>query len=543
MINLDTCRKAILLLVFLALSGPISAAHHEDSYGPQLGTVEMSVSCNNGATKLFQRGLALLHHMTYDGAQKAFSAASVADPDCAMSYWGQAMTVVHPLWSDPPSQEEFKAAKSWLDKAKKVSQKSALENSFIKALDYYFAEGQKASEKANLRRLAEGWGKVYKQFPNEPEALSFHALTQLAISNPSDKSYTIQKQAGALAEKVLGLSPNHPGGHHYVIHAYDYPALANQALEVARSYGKIAPDVPHALHMPSHIFTRLGLWPESIDMNRRSARAALKHSSGGVISLHYLHALDYLTYAHLQRGEYEDARKTMKKLNDLSLPAQTHVASAYTYAAVPARYALEQHHWGEAADLKERWPDTLNWNKFPAMEAITHFAKALGSANMGDRKAAEKAIDKLATLEKKTDKSSAYWAKQVKIQRLSALAWLQFNQGEQKKALKTMLQAAELEASTEKHPVTPGEILPAQELLADMYFALEDYQQAQIAYETTLMRSPNRFNSLYGAARSAQIQDDREGAKKHFRQLLTVTSQSADGQELDQARAYLGDDR
>lgn len=539
MTKFDTCSKAIVSLVFLAQSWFVSAAHHEESYGPQLGTVQMSISCNRGATQLFHRGLALLHHMTYDGAQKAFSAAAVSDPDCAMSYWGQAMTVIHPLWSDPPSKEEFNAAKSWLDKARKSSRMNAREKRFIEALGYYFAEGQDASEKDNLKKLAKGWGKVYQQFPNDPEAASFYALSWLATSNPSDKSYAVQKQAGAIAEKVLSLSPNHPGGHHYVIHAYDYPALANKALEVARSYGNIAPDVPHALHMPTHIFTRLGLWPESIDMNRRSARAALKHSTGGTISLHYLHALDYLAYAHLQRAEYGDARKTMKMLNDLSLPAQTHVASAYTYAAVPARYALEQHHWAEAAELTARWPDTLDWDRFPAMEAITHFAKALGAANIGESETANKAIDKLVVLEKKAAKSSEYWAKQVKIQRLSALAWLQFNQGKQKKALKTMIQAAELEASTEKHPVTPGEILPAQELLADMYFAAEDYRQAQVAYEAALKRSPNRFNSLYGAARSAQILNHREQARQHFRQLLTITSQSADAQALKQARAYL----
>ncbi len=528
-----------LLTSLLITSLSVRGEEYRDNYGDRLGQVHLTVSCQPEASALFQRGLALLHHMTYASSRAAFSAAAAADPDCAMARWGQAMTLIHPLWSDPPDAGEFEQAKRWLTEARNRGPLSEREEHYIAALESYFAPGRGSSEKDNLKGFAAGWERVYQRYPDDPEAAGFHALGLLAISPASDKNYSGQQKASAIAEKILTGYPDHPGAHHYLIHARDYPALAAGALKVARSYGTIAPEIPHALHMPTHIFTRLGLWPDSIDMNTRSAAAALKHPVAGRISLHYLHAIDYLAYAHLQRGENRLALAAQDKLRALTTPVQPHIASAYTFAAVPARYTLEQRLWREAARLPARAPESLDWDRFPAMEAITHFARALGAAHNGDFKASEQSLEKLKLLQRQTVQHSAYWAGQVEIQRLSAQAWLQYRRGEHSGALATMLEAAELESATEKHPVTPGEVLPAQELLADMYLSDGQYPLALTAYQKALERSPNRFNSLFGLARSAELMEDDQRARAAYRRFLAVTADSAEREEVLHARNYL----
>ena len=270
---------------------------YRDTYGDQLGTVKFPMSCSNTAKPQVERGLALLHHMTYEGSKAAFAAATRTDPDCAMGYWGQAMTYIHPLWSDAPSKQDFERGQALVGEARARGQKTDRENAYIAAVGAYYEKGWNKNEAANLQNFEAGWENVYRQFPEDIEAACFYALAHMATANPADKTYTKQKQAGTIAEKVLVKVSDHPGAHHYLIHAYDYTTLASKALDTARSYGQIAPDIPHALHMPTHIFTRVGLWPESIKMNKRSATAALKHPAGSEVSLHYPHALDYLVYA------------------------------------------------------------------------------------------------------------------------------------------------------------------------------------------------------------------------------------------------------
>jgi tetratricopeptide (TPR) repeat protein len=308
---------------------------------------------------------------------------------------------------------------------------------------------------------------------------------------------------------------------------------------VARSYGEIAPEIPHALHMPSHIFTRLGLWQESIVMNQRSAAAALEHPAGEKISLHYPHALDYLAYAYLQRAEDAKAKDVLNTVKSIEGTIQAHVATAYTFAAVPARFALERQQWAEAAALEPRAPSTYGWNTFPAMEAITHFARALGAARSGKAPVARQALDTLTALHQQAAETSAYWAKQIEIQRLAAQAWLTYQEGKPEEALHTMRQAAEMEAATEKHPVTPGEILPARELLADMLLARGIYEEAQTQYLAALERSPNRFNSLYGAGRAAELGGDGDKAALYYRKLVEVTAADAKRERLQQAKTFL----
>jgi tetratricopeptide (TPR) repeat protein len=515
------------------------AAMNDEDYGEHLGTVNFPVSCNEAARSHSERGLALLHNMTYEGAKAEFIEATVDDSDCAMAYWGQAMSFIHPLWSDPPNKAEFESGQNLLKEARTREKKTEWESAYIAAAESYFAEGRDGSEKVNLASYEKAWEKVYSQFPKDTEAACFYALAHMATADPSDKTYVKQKRAGTIAKKVLYQVPDHPGAHHYIIHAYDYPELAEKALAVARNYGKIAPSVPHALHMPTHIFTRYGIWRESITMNRRSADVALKHPVRGAISLHYTHALDYLAYAYLQRGEDEKAKEVLDIIMDIKEPVQVHVASAYTFAAVPARLALERQEWADAALLKPRLPANYPWDSFPAMEAITYFARALGAARSGKVQAAGKALDSLSALHNLSAKTSAYWTKQIEIMRLSAMSWLRYDEGAREKALEIMHRAAELEASTEKHPVTPGEVLPARELLGDMLLEMGRYKEAQEAYETALQRSPNRLNSLYGAGRAAELRGNKKNALFFYKKLVEITAEDSNRERLQQAKAFL----
>jgi len=538
------------LVFFGFFSGSTALAHDEGSgappsedpaavYGEQLGTVVVPMAVGEAATGQAQRGLALLHHMTYVGARAAFAAVSAADPESALGYWGEAMSYIHPLWSDPPGKDDFARGRALAAEAR-ARAKNEREKAYVAAVEAYYAPGRSPSEAANLAAFEQGWRRVYEQYPDDPEAACFYALAYMATASPSDKTYAKQKQSAEITKGVLRRIPDHPGAHHYTIHALDYPPLAAEALEVARSYGKIAPEVPHALHMPAHIFTRLGLWQESIEMNRRSADAARKHPADGKISLHYLHALDYLAYAYLQRGEDAKAQGVLSELTALKGPYQPHVASAYAFAAVPARIALERQQWATAAALKAQTPSDYPWGINPAMEAITYFARGLGAARSGDKEVAAQAVSKLAELEQQAGKTSAYWGKQIEIQRLSVAAWLEYLKEEKEAALETMRRAAAMEAATEKHPVTPGEVLPAQELLADMLLAMGRYPEALASYLEALERSPNRFNSLYGAGRSAELAGEKKMAALYYGRLVEIAAEDCELKRLQQAKAFLG---
>lgn len=536
--------KTIMMCAFVLALVACNASDDEqaDQFGSQLGNVQIAASCSKQANQHLQRGLALLHHMTYEGARAAFLSASDIDTECSLAYWGHAMTFIHPLWSDPPSEADFKQGQTLLEQARKHAKNNKHELAYIAAAEAYYLKGRNSNETANLASFAQAWEEVYRRFPSDIEAASFYALALMSTAEPTDKTFSRQKEAGAIVEKVLSQNPQHPGAHHYIVHAYDSPPLAEKALEVANRYGKIAPDIPHALHMPTHIFTRLGYWQESIDMNRRSAAAALEHPAGEQLSMHYLHALDYLAYAHLQRAEDAKALEVLRLVEQINGPVQPHVASAYALAAVPARVVLERQQWSDAAMLKLQQPANFLWAKFPAMEAIIHFARALGAARTGQVEIAAKSLDSLSALYDQTADTSAYWAKQIEIQRLSAQAWLIYEEGQQDEALEVMRMAAELESSTEKHPVTPGEVLPARELFADMLLEMGQYEEAQTEYETALARSPRRFNSLYGAGRAAELIGDKKKAAVYYGKLVQISG-DAERQRprLEQARAFLNE--
>lgn len=515
-------------------AAPVAAADEP------LGTVRFPVSCGEAAARHTERGLALLHHMTYEDARDAFAAAVEADPECAMGYWGQAMTFIHPLWSDPPTEEDFDHARALLEEAASRGEKADWESAYVEAAQAYFASGWDRDERDNLAAFKTGWERVHRDFPDDPEATSLYALSLLATADPADRTYAQQLEAGVLTEGVLERIPDHPAGHHYTIHAYDYPPLAAKALAVAQSYGHIAPEVPHALHMPSHIFTRLGLWPKVVEWNDRSAAAAYERPVGNDISMHYFHALDYVAYAHLQQGQDGAADEVRRRVMGFDGSAHVHLATAYTLAAVPARVAVERQRWDAAAALELGGPDTFPWASFPQAEAITQFARALGAARSGDTDAAQQVLERLAVLQEVTAATSTYWAEQIEIQSLIAEAWLLHAQGREPEALEQMQRAAEREAETDKHPVTPGEILPASELLGEMLLGAGRPDEALAAYERALERSPNRLNGLYGAGRAAEQAGDAAKARHYYTALVELT-ETADT-ELEprrHAEAYL----
>lgn len=506
------------------------------AYGSSLGSVEMPMECAGSASDLARSGLALLHHMTYEGSRDAFAEAREADPSCAMAYWGGAMTFIHPLWSDPPTEEAFAAGADLAAAGLALDGLSDVEQAYLSTVNAYYSVGKQTVELPNLTAFAEAWTSVHERFPDDPEAALFHAVTQISIADPSDRSYERQRYASGVARGVLERIPDHPGAHHYVIHANDYPSLADRAVPVARSYAEIAPAVPHALHMPAHIMTRLGYWPESVDLNTRSSEAALQHPSGDMVSPQYHHAVDYLVYARLQQGDDEAARAWVDTIASLEGPHTAHPAVAYAFAAVPARYALERQQWTEAASLTPRTPADFPWERYPAMDAIAYFARGLGAARSGDDEIARAAMGELAILRDRTAETAPYWSNQIEIQRLSIEAWIDYSGGRTEDAVAKMRRAAEMESATDKHPVTPGEVLPANELLGDMLLELGRYNEARAAYEQALERSPNRFNSLFGAGRASELAADDAQASTYYGRLVAMASTTSDRERLRLAR-------
>ncbi len=511
----------IALLAALSLASP-SVAHQ--THGPnELGKVDFPISCSPEAQSEFERGLALLHHMMYEQAEMVFTAVAEANPGCAMAHWGIAMTLFQPLWAGQPSPAILEKGWTAIEHARTLDP-GEREHAYIAAASAFYRDWQDASHGARLAAWAADQERVHRAYPDDPDALALHALAQLAVVPKDDKTFPGEQAAGALLEDLHARLPEHPAGFHYLIHAYDNPPLAERALEVARGYGQIAPDVPHALHMPSHIFVRLGLWEETIDWNKRSAAAAFRQPVDGATSTHYAHALDYLVYAHLQRGEEQIARSVIDSIHEPER-YQDNFVVAYNLAAAQARYPLEREQWAEAAALAPRLPASLSWDRFPATEAISHFARGLGAARSGDPATAQGAMTTLDALHQQLlDTGQAYWAVLVDSQRNTIAAWIAYAEDRPEAALERMRTAADLEDSVDKHPVTPGAVLPARELLGDMLVLLGQPVAAIEAYEASLTISPGRFRSLHGAARAAELAGDSETAKAYQARLEALTA-------------------
>jgi len=533
------------LSVWLMTSAlPALAMSKPQSSGPD-DRVRFPSQCATAASTALEKGVYQMHHMMYDMARGHFERAAEADPSCALAYWGQAMTLIHPLWPDRPTLEIIVKGRALSQQAVEIGGHDERETLYLATALAYFQNAEQMSEAERLTSFESAWATLHEDHPMDQEAKAFYALSQIATADPSDKTYAQRIAAGSRAEEVLKELPTHPGAQHYIIHAFDVPGLAERAFPVARRYGVIAPEVPHALHMMSHIFTRQGLWDESAEWNERSAVAALKVSQDqGAISLHYLHALDYLVYAYLQKGQDQKARQVNDTMATLTAPFGTtlRIAMAYAFAASPARIVLEKRDWESAATLQPMMPQAFPWEPTHApYVALTHFARGLGLAHLGEMEKAKGEVDRLNDLIAQTEPKSRFWATQIKIQRQSVEAWILFLSGDQQAGLAKMKDAADLEAITEKSPVTPGELVPASELLGDMFMVLEDYDQATTAYRTVLVRSPNRLNSLFGAAQALEKSGDEVAAKAYYGKIISMTDMASERPVIVYAREFISD--
>jgi tetratricopeptide (TPR) repeat protein len=525
-----------LAVLIGAVPGFAQETHpHKHELSEKLGRVNFATSCTKPAQEKFNRAVALLHSFWYDAAEKGFSEVATIDPKCGMGHWGVAMSWYHPVWQ-PPTKVELQNGIAAAEKASLVGASTSREKDYIAAIATFYKDSDKLDHRTRAVAYEKAMEQLHIRYPKDREAAVFYSLALLGTALPTDKTYANQKKAAGILNKVLAAEPNHPGVAHYIIHSFDYPALADLALAAARSYSKIAPDSPHALHMPSHIFIRLGLWPESIESNIASAAAGRKHAS----AKDEVHAMDYLAYAYLQTAQDGKA----KELND-AVYAMNKVDAqifqvGYALAAIPARYTLERRQWAEAAALKVP-VESFPWNKFAYAEAHVYFARSLGASRTGDQAAASAAIERLTAIQKSLAAAKEdYWATQVEIQRLGASAWLAHAEGKRDEALKLMRAAADLEDTTEKHPVTPGSILPARELLGELLMELREPQKALTEFEASLRVLPNRFNGLYGAAKAAESAGDRTKAASFYAKLAAV-GERGDGNrpELQAAKKFL----
>jgi tetratricopeptide (TPR) repeat protein len=530
----DAIRKLNLKRGDIALCGPAEK---------RFGTIQFKTSCSAATQNDFNLAIALLHSFEYDEAEKVFAKIIDKEPGCAMAYWGVAMCNYHQVWPSPPTPDELEKGHKAISIARHLTQKSKKETDYIDAMALFYKDWNTTDHRERSFNFRGAMEKMYKAYPGDKEVAIFYALILVGTADPTDKSYKDQKQAGDILAALYPEEPEHPGIVHYIIHTYDYPGLAAFALPAAQKYASIAPASAHAQHMPSHIFTRLGLWDESIRSNLSSVSAAKCYAENAKINGHWdeeLHGLDYLVYAWLQKGENDSARQVMNYLDTIRRVYPINFKNAYAFAAIPSRYFLENKLWREAAGIKLH-PDNFPWQKFPWQEAIVHFARLLGSAHLGNVDNAKTELQKLNDLQHAlVMQKDPYKANQVMIQVKTGEAWTLFAEKKFTEAMKAMRTAADMEDKTEKSPVTPGEVLPAKELLADMLLQLNKPAEALKEYEENLKNHPNRFNSLYYAGLAAERTNNLVKAGNYYGQLLTIASvPRSDRIELKKASVYL----
>jgi tetratricopeptide (TPR) repeat protein len=542
-------RPFLILAVLAALLARTAHAQedHQHSHGDteSLGKVNFPTSCHADAAADFTRAVALLHSFGYEESRRSFEAVAKKDPGCAMAYWGIAMTWYHPIWA-PPTPSDLSAGKTATGKAMELGGKTDRERGYIDAVKAFYRDSETVPHDPRAKAYENAMAELSRRLPDDHEATIFYALALLGTAPPSDTTYANQKKAAAILNGLLPLEPEHPGITHYMIHSFDYPALASDALPAARTYAKIAPDSPHALHMPSHIFTRLGLWPESIASNIDSAAAArslVARYHPGATSYDALHALDYLEYAYLQIGDQEHARKVLREAEAAKTFDSAQFQGGYALVAIPARWALERRDWKAAAVLEV--PDVpMPWDRFMYAPATTSFARALGSARTGQLDRARAAVAKLQEIQAGLAKSpipGPYdWAANVESLRLAAAAWVAYAQGKKDEALRLARAAAELDEKTGKHPVTPGAVLPPRELLADMLMESGKPAEALVEYEASLREAPGRFNSLAGGARAAELSKNPARARELYAKLIEQCVQGSPRPELAEAHRVVG---
>ncbi|HEX8293860.1 MAG TPA: hypothetical protein VF570_18995, partial [Pyrinomonadaceae bacterium] len=480
-------------------------------------------------------------------AEKAFAEVTAADPRCGMGHWGVAMSNYHPLWA-PPTAEELRKGALAAGRAGSAGARTRRERDYIAAVELFYRDFDRLGHRARADAYGEAMRRLYLRYPSDREAGVFYALTLIAKGAAAgDKTYASERQAARILSRVLAREPEHPGVTHYVIHSYDYPALARLALPAARGYAKIAPASAHARHMPSHIFTRLGLWQESIQSNldaRAAAEAfAVRNRMPGVWD-EQLHAMDYLAYAYLQGAQDKRAAGVLEEMKGIRRVDPPSFKVAYAFSAIPARYALERRRWDEAAGLPSPpgRMEAFPWGQFRWAEAQVRFARAVGAARSGDAASARREVEMLDDIRRAlAEAKGGYdWAKQVEIGRLVASGWLAHAEGRREESLRLMRAAADLDDATDKHPVTPGALLPAREQLGELLLELKEPAAALREFEASLRNAPERFNGLYGAARAAALAGDGKRAEGFYTRLVALCGHAdTERPELAEAKAFL----
>jgi hypothetical protein len=514
--------------ILLMLVAPLSTAQeYQHGAGEKLGAVHFATSCNDAAQTQINRAVALLHSFQFSGAIDGFNAALGDDATCAIAYWGIALSD----WSNPfaPGKKDtnqLQLGRQNAERGKQLGAKTERERAYVAAVGKLYGDFEDTPQQQRLFAYRDAMGEVAARYPEDQEAQIFYALALAVAEDPADKSYADRLKAGNILGKLFAEEPTHPGLAHYIIHTYDVPPLADRALVAAKRYAEIAPDAPHALHMPSHTFTRLGYWQESIDSNVAAAEAARREGQ----TAEELHASDYETYAYLQTAQDAAAARIVNSLPQIEarfdpkallIGAGPPSAGYFALAAIPARYALERQDWRQAEQL------SLRETPFPYTDAITWFAKGLGAARLGHAAAANEAAAALKQIQERlANANEPYWARQVEIEQLAVAAWSALVAGKTEEALQQMHTAAELEDGTEKSAVTPGPLSPARELLGEMLLQMDQPSKALEQFEETLKREPRRFRSLYGAAHAAGLNGSRDTSQRYFRELLRVCARS-----------------
>jgi tetratricopeptide (TPR) repeat protein len=534
------CATLLGLLCVTTVKSQEAHQHEHD-----LGKVNFQTSCSVSAQQQFNHAVAWLHSFEYEEAEKAFTQVTIIDPACGMGHWGIAMSNYHPIWV-PPTDAELKKGRAAVEKAKSVGARTARERDYIAAIEVFYKNADRLDHRARALSYRDAMERLHRHYPRDREASVFYALTLIATGMmTNDKSYVNERKAAEILKRVLAKEPEHPGVAHYLIHGYDYPSLAALALPAARSYAKIAPASAHAQHMPSHIFARLGLWQEAIQSNLDAASSAKEYAIRNRMVGAWdeqLHAMDYLAYAYLQSGQDNQARQIVDELNRIQQAEPENFKVAYAFSAIPARYVLERRRWSEAASLAVS-PARFPWGRFPWAKAHVHFARALGAARTGDVALARQEVEQLTAIQLVLSqiKGDYDWAKQVEILQRAASAWLALADGNREEALRMMLVAAELDDSTDKHPVTPGSLIPAREQLGELLLELNRPADALKEFETSLANAPNRFNAVYGTAKAAAALGDLKKAQAYYGKLVSICLHAdSDRAELVEARNSLG---
>lgn len=531
---------AAAVLILILLFPPAGLARQGNESGPEgesIGRVDFGVSCKKAVQDDFDHALGMLHHMMYVKSRAVFEEIIEAEPDCAMAYWGVATTLFQPLWDTRPSEDQLERGRRHIEKARGLDH-SEREGHLIESTAAFFREPETAEYHTRFRRWADAMKTAYEAHPDDPDIAALYGLSRLALAQRAEDPDPLYDEAEAVLRKVFERVPKHPGAIHYSIHATDVDGRARNALDMVEVYGKIAPEVPHALHMPSHIYVRLGDWPKVIDWNRRSAEAALKHPANGAVSHHYIHAVDYLIYAYLQRGEDDRAGAAFEEAQAKQKYQPTFI-STFHIAAMPARMAVEQHDWKRAAALTPRTPQYLPWDESPWAEGLIRFARGIGAAHMGDIEAAGEAERHLGELRDRAKAAdNEHMATYIEIDRRVLAGRIAYARKEPEKAVELTRSAAELEKTVEKHPVTPGALLPPYEAVGDLLMNLDRPDEALEAYEASDAIWPGRYNTLLGAARAAREAGDERTARKHYERLLAKTGDS-ERAGLKEADAFL----